>query len=44
LLIAQLGGAPERISPTILGYALVSLLLAAPFSIWSKRRSAPAAG
>lgn len=42
LLIARLGGASERITPTILGYALVSLLIAAPFSIWSKGRSAAA--
>jgi BASS family bile acid:Na+ symporter len=43
LLIAELSGSAEQITPTILGYALVSLVIAAPFSIWSKRQSAAAA-
>jgi BASS family bile acid:Na+ symporter len=42
LLIAELSGSAEQITPTILGYALVSLVIAAPFSIWSKRQSAAA--
>jgi BASS family bile acid:Na+ symporter len=42
LLIAELSGSAEQITPSILGYALVSLVIAAPFSIWSKRQSAAA--
>jgi BASS family bile acid:Na+ symporter len=38
LLLAELSGAGSRIVPTILGYALVSLAIAVPFSLWSKRR------
>jgi hypothetical protein len=37
-LLAELSGAGSRIVPTILGYALVSLAIAVPFSLWSKRR------
>jgi len=43
LLIAESSGSAEQITPTILGYALVSLVIATPFSIWSKRQAARAA-
>ncbi len=42
LLLAELSGAASSIVPTILGYALVSLVIAVPFSLWSKRRIASA--
>jgi|688.fasta_scaffold17491_10 BASS family bile acid:Na+ symporter len=42
LLLAELSGAGSSIVPTILGYALVSLAMAVPFSLWSKRRIASA--
>jgi BASS family bile acid:Na+ symporter len=38
LLIADLSEAAPSIMPTILGYALVSMVVAVPFSIWSKRQ------
>lgn len=41
LLIADLSGDAASILPTILGYALVSVAIAVPFSIWSKRQLAP---
>jgi len=43
LLLAELSGAASRIVPTILGYALVSLVIAVPFSLWSKGQIAAAA-
>ncbi len=42
LLLAELSGAGSQIVPTILGYALVSLVIAVPFSLWSKRQIASA--
>lgn len=41
ILIADLSGAAASILPTILGYVLVSVAIAVPFSIWSKRQLAP---
>jgi len=42
ILIADISGTASNILPTILGYALVSMVVAVPFSIWSKRQLAAA--